>query len=87
MTAGGRLGKAAARRGFLVGGEKTKCPLFFGCTAQHAVNMVNCKTVVGCSLQLEQQNIAKEEAEQFFRNIEETLPSLRVLLKLKASKK
>ena len=70
--------------GACCGGEKDKVSVIFWLLA---VNMVNCKTVVGCSLQLEQQNIAKEEAEQFFRNIEETLPSLRVLLKLKASKK
>ena len=44
--------------GFSSRGEKTKCPLFFGCKL-HAVNMVNCKTVLDCSLQLEATKLDK----------------------------
>ena len=44
--------------GFSSRGKKTKCPLFFGCKL-HAVNMVNCKTVLGCSLQLEATKLDK----------------------------
>ena len=57
MTAGGRLGTAAARLGFLVGGKRQSVRYFL--VALHAVNMVNCKTVLGCSLQLEATKLDK----------------------------
>ena len=60
MTAGGasRHGGGGGAAWFSSRGKKTKCPLFFGCKL-HAVNMVNCKTVLGCSLQLEATKLDK----------------------------